>query len=88
GKFIYPRDIIFDIIDSIAEKKTESWKSFNFTEQERRVCDFLIEGLTNKEIGQKLNITEKTVKAHMSHIYAKLSSVNRVEAVRKLLLNR
>lgn len=34
-------------------------------------------GLSNKEIGRKLNLSDKTVKAHLHHIYQKLAIHNR-----------
>jgi DNA-binding CsgD family transcriptional regulator len=38
-------------------------------------------GDSNKEIGQKLNITEHTVKAHVKAILVKLEAVGRTEAI-------
>ncbi len=36
-------------------------------------------GLSNREIGEKLSLTEKTVKAYLSKIFQKLGVRNRVE---------
>jgi ATP/maltotriose-dependent transcriptional regulator MalT len=38
-------------------------------------------GLSNRDIGQQLFISEKTVKTHLSNIMGKLSVVNRTQAV-------
>jgi two-component system, NarL family, nitrate/nitrite response regulator NarL len=64
----------------------ESSEMNMFTGRENDVAQLLALGRTNKEIGEKLNITEKTVKHHMSVIMEKLNVRNRVEAA--LLLSR
>jgi DNA-binding NarL/FixJ family response regulator len=49
--------------------------------REREVFDLLAEGLTNRQIAQRLFITEATAKLHVRHILAKLGARSRVEAV-------
>lgn len=39
------------------------------SERKAEVVDALLEGFTNKEIGKKLYVTEKTVKFHLTEIY-------------------
>jgi DNA-binding NarL/FixJ family response regulator len=51
------------------------------TRREREVLDLLSEGLTNREIGQSLFVTEKTAGAHVSNVLAKLRVRSRLEAV-------
>ena len=48
--------------------------------QERKVVAFLTEGLTNKEIGDRLNLTEKTVKNYLATIFSKLGISRRSQA--------
>lgn len=48
--------------------------------QERRVLGLLAEGLTNKGIGERLGLTEKTVKNYLSNIFDKLHLTNRAQA--------
>jgi DNA-binding NarL/FixJ family response regulator len=50
------------------------------TERERQILESLAAGLSNKEIGQKLFLSEKTVKHYMTNILQKLQVRNRVEA--------
>jgi two-component system, NarL family, nitrate/nitrite response regulator NarL len=52
----------------------------DLTDREREVLQFLTQGLTNKEIGQKLNVAENTVKNHLKNILGKLQVENRVQA--------
>jgi DNA-binding NarL/FixJ family response regulator len=51
------------------------------TPREEEVLDLLAQGLQNKEIAQKLIISERTVKFHVSAILGKLDAGNRTEAV-------
>jgi DNA-binding NarL/FixJ family response regulator len=51
------------------------------TPREQEVLDYLAQGLQNKEIAQKLVISERTVKFHVSSILTKLEAGNRTEAV-------
>ena len=50
------------------------------TEREREILEGVAEGLSNKEIGQHLHLSEKTVKHYMTNILQKLQVRNRVEA--------
>jgi len=50
------------------------------TERERQILELVAIGASNKEIGQKLYLSEKTVKHYMTNILQKLQVRNRVEA--------
>ena len=50
------------------------------TPQEQRILDLLGEGLSNRSIGARLGVAEKTVKNHVSSLLAKLGASNRTEA--------
>jgi DNA-binding NarL/FixJ family response regulator len=51
--------------------------------REAEVLQLLSLGLVNKEIAARLEISEHTVKYHVSSIFAKLEATNRVEAIRE-----
>ena len=51
------------------------------TPQQFRVVEMLCSGLPNKQIGQRLNVTEATVKAHMRAIMEKFGANNRTQVV-------
>ncbi|MBB4238165.1 LuxR C-terminal-related transcriptional regulator [Rhizobium esperanzae] len=52
----------------------------SLTPREREVMDLVSQGLSNKHIGLRLNLQEKTVKHHMTQILSKLGVSNRTEA--------
>ena len=47
------------------------------------MLELLAEGLPNKAIADRLNISDQTVKFHVSSISAKLGAANRTDAVRR-----
>jgi len=51
------------------------------TPREREVLEMLAEGLSNKEIAWRMNISEHTVKFHLASVFAKLDVSTRTEAV-------
>jgi DNA-binding NarL/FixJ family response regulator len=57
-------------------------KSVGITDSELRVLRAIAEGLSNKQIAEKLVVTEQTVKFHLTNIYRKLDVSNRTEAAR------
>jgi two-component system NarL family response regulator len=65
----------------IASMLTESLGRAELSARELQVLQQLADGNSNKEIGQKLKITEHTVKAHVKSILVKLGAVGRTEAI-------
>ncbi len=49
------------------------------TQRESEIVDLVISGCRNREISERLGISEKTVKAHLSNIFAKLGVRDRLE---------
>ncbi|MFF8578974.1 response regulator [Streptomyces albidoflavus] len=52
----------------------------DLTEQERRILDLIGEGLTNRAIGERLHLAEKTIKNYVSALLAKLGMERRSQA--------
>ena len=52
------------------------------SQRERDVLQLLAEGLTNRQIALRMNISEHTVKFHCSSIFSKLNVASRTEAIR------
>jgi DNA-binding NarL/FixJ family response regulator len=53
------------------------------TGRELEILRQLSEGLSNKEIAQRLRVTERTVEFHLSNLYSKLGVSSRIEAIKK-----
>ena len=58
------------------------------SEREREVLVLVVDGLTNKEIGTRLTVSERTAKFHVASILAKLGVASRAAAVRVALERR
>jgi two-component system response regulator DevR len=52
----------------------------SLSEQERRILDLIAEGLTNRQIGERMFLAEKTVKNYVSNVLMKLGMSRRSEA--------
>ena len=52
-------------------------KTLMLTERERQIMRLVSEGLSNKEIGRRLNISDGTIKVHLHHVFQKLEISNR-----------
>jgi len=86
------------LIDPVMARRVIAWiehgsegpqELAGLTEQQRKILELLAEGLTNKEIGDRLYLAEKTVKNHVTRILAKLGVQRRTQAAllaSKLLL--
>jgi len=59
-------------------------RSDGLTPSERRVADLVAQGRTNAEVAAALFLSERTVKSHLTHVYAKLEVRSRTELARKL----
>ena len=90
--------VVFFIIGFILNKKKNNKNRFSTTEgtiNETKISDLGItdreyeilvkisEGLSNKEIGDRLFISESTVKTHVSNLYSKLDAKRRTQAIQK-----
>jgi two-component system nitrate/nitrite response regulator NarL len=63
-----------------ALRAPQSASSLDLTDRERQVLKMVAAGLSNKMIGNKLGITEGTVKVHVKNLLHKLGLRSRVEA--------
>ena len=61
------------------------WIDEPLTRRETDVLQLLAEGLPNKSIAARLDVSDQTVKFHVASILSKLGAANRTEAVRRAL---
>jgi len=59
----------------------------SLTERERSILELAADGMTNEQIGKRLELALGTVKWHMHNIYDKLQVRNRTQAIRRLREN-
>lgn len=58
----------------------------NLSRREAQVTLCCVEGLTNAEIGSRLNVSEQTVKFHLRHIFIKFGVRRRAELISRMLM--
>lgn len=58
----------------------------NLSRREAQVALCCVEGLSNAEIGGRLNVSEQTVKFHLRHIFIKFGVKRRAELISRLLM--
>jgi two-component system, NarL family, response regulator DevR len=68
------------MIDWMEQPSKESAPLGGLTDQQLRILALLAQGLTNREIGARLYLAEKTVKNHVTRILAKLGVQRRTQA--------
>ncbi|MBV9121541.1 MAG: response regulator transcription factor [Chloroflexi bacterium] len=81
GLVAMPRDTFRPASAAVSARTGVTRQSEPLTAREREVLQLLGEGLSNKLIARRLQISEHTVKFHISSVYAKLDATNRTEAV-------
>lgn len=63
------------------EHEEKATKLADLTPAQLRVLIFVVKGLLNKQIAHEMNISEATVKAHLTAIFRKLDVISRTQAV-------
>jgi DNA-binding NarL/FixJ family response regulator len=85
GGFWVPRAVLSGFIESILggpqRRKLMAVSSANLSLREHEVLGSLLENLSNKEIGIKLNVTERTVKFHVSNVLNKFGVRRRADLI-------
>ena len=73
------------VVEAFQRKPSPTVPSEELTQRESEILALLSEGLSNKEIADRVSISYDTVRAHLRHIYEKLHVRGRTEAVRTYL---
>ena len=83
GGIWVPRDLLSTFLDGLlAEKKQpRSPAGAGLSRRETDVMDGLLHNLSNKEIASRLNISERTVKFHVSNVLSKFSVQRRADLI-------
>lgn len=82
GETFIPKDLVGRLLNILKDNTSSARQDHgaDLSKQETQVLQTLALGLSNREIGARLGVTERTVKFHLSNIFAKLNVRNRVEA--------
>lgn len=80
GRSLLDPDVTGKVLERLREVRAEDPALASLTDQERKVMAGLAEGKTNREIGETLFLSEKTVKNYVSRILDKLGLSRRAEA--------
>jgi DNA-binding NarL/FixJ family response regulator len=81
-------DTILNSISNKAEVKTDPSEEEKLTKREIEIIQLVVEGLSNKEIANKLFISIRTVDSHKNHIMQKLHLKSSVEMVKYALKHK
>jgi two-component system nitrate/nitrite response regulator NarL len=85
GGFWVPRSVLSSFVDSILNgshsRRLKADMSADLSRREQEVLNSLLENLANKEIGNKLNISERTVKFHVSNLLSKFGVRRRADLI-------
>ncbi|MGM9470631.1 response regulator [Pseudarthrobacter sp. YS3] len=80
GESLFDADLKARIVQGLAEPERVDPRLASLTPQERRVLELVGEGLTNRQIGERMLLAEKTVKNYVSSLLAKLGFERRTQA--------
>ena len=62
--------------------------SLGLTKREIQILELAARGVTNKQIGEQLNLSNRTIEVHMHNIFTKLGVSSRTEAVTRAIRDR
>lgn len=84
GEIWAGRSLVMRLLKAVNQLPTKIDPLTSLSEREREVAYAAARGLSNKEIARDLNITERTVKAHLSSCFEKLQISDRVQLALKV----
>lgn len=73
---------LVDLMDELTAGIAPADLAVQFSEREQEVLQLAAQGMTNKEVGAVLSISDRTVQSHMARIFRKLDVKTRAEAVK------
>ncbi len=84
GGYWVPRALLSKFVEGVLKKTSRSGimsSRAGLTRREKEVVQGLLDNLSNKEIGNKLNISERTVKFHVSNLLQKFNVRRRADLI-------
>jgi len=80
GQSLLDPQVTARVLERLRKGPEEDERLARLTEQERKILDLIAEGLTNRQIAERIFLAEKTVKNYVSNLLAKLGMERRTEA--------
>ncbi len=80
GQSLLDPSVTARVLDRLRTPQAPDDDAASLTEQERRILELIAEGLTNRQIGERMFLAEKTVKNYVSNVLMKLGMSRRAEA--------
>lgn len=80
GQSLLDPSVTARVLDRLRNGSPDDERVESLTDQERRILDLLAEGLTNREIAERMYLAEKTVKNYVSNLLSKMGMQRRTEA--------
>ncbi|MGO9875562.1 MAG: response regulator [Acidimicrobiia bacterium] len=80
GQSLLDPNVTARVLERLRNGSPEDQRLARLTQQERKILDLIAEGLTNRQIGERMFLAEKTVKNYVSNLLAKLGMERRTEA--------
>jgi two-component system, NarL family, response regulator DevR len=80
GESMLDQEAASRVMKRMRDQATRSDPLGTLTSQEKRILELIGEGLTNRQIGERLFLAEKTVKNYVSALFAKLGMERRTQA--------
>jgi DNA-binding NarL/FixJ family response regulator len=81
GGFYAPPSMMGAILGALPESGGSGADEHGLTQRQRQVLECLCQGLANKEIARQLNLTQNTIKTHISAIFKTLGVMSRTQAI-------
>ena len=80
GKSLIDPELTATLLERVRNGPTTAPELASLTEQELKLLNYIAEGLTNRQIGERMFLAEKTVKNYVSSLLAKLGLERRTQA--------
>jgi NarL family two-component system response regulator LiaR len=80
GEAVLDPSVAARVVSALAHPEPPAPRDEQLTPREREVLALIARGMANKRIARELGVSEKTVKAHVGHVLAKLGVTDRTQA--------
>lgn len=80
GENYIDKSLVSVLFSNVVHRKTDEWVFKDLTEREQDILYYISKGMSNREIGEALFLSEKTIKNNATKIFRKIGVNDRVQA--------